>query len=589
VRQAIELVGIVNLVLFAAIAVVCVRQWSTERAPTALWAALAFVTLAGVIVVGQLLPDEPHGFAEKALQRLDIAFLVLFPYLLYRFAVAFESTKRPLAPYIDVLTGGLVVATFALPHVPASGDSWPWWFAVYVIAFVIHWSVLLLIVAVRLWRAGQTEATVARRRMEMLAIASTAITAALVLAAVAGDEDSVLALVTGLLATFSAVAFMLGFAPPNALRLLWRRPEQQRMQLAIGELMSATSEQEVAERVLPAMARMVGARGIAVDGVDGTRLAEHGSVEDVSNGDVRRLEFPFGTLVIRTSTFAPFFGAEERKLLTALGSLMSLALDRARLFTQERSARASLERVDELKSQFVSLAAHELRSPVGAIYGLSETLAERKHQLTALQVAELETSLTQQIRRLRTLVEQLLDLSRLDAEAVVIKPQRRARARAAGRDRQRDRSARVDLDRDRSRPGARGRGRRARARPDRHEPDRECLPVRRAACGGECGAGGRAPARDGSGPWARGAARVRATPVRPLCTQRRQRVECARHRPGAGNRPFLCACPQRRDQLPPGGLERLGVRADAADARCLVAEIGRGGAGQACRPRPRCP
>lgn len=422
-RQAIELVGIVNLVLFAAIAVVCVRQWSTERAPTALWAALAFVTLAGVIVVGQLLPDEPQGFAEKALQRLDIAFLVLFPYLLYRFAVAFETTKRPLAPYIDVFTSGLVVATFALPHVPASGDSWPWWFAVYVIAFVIHWSVLLLIVAVRLWRAGQTEATVARRRMEMLAVASAAITAALVLAAVAGDEDSVLALVTGLLATFSAVAFMLGFAPPNALRLLWRRPEQQRMQLAIGELMSATSEQEVADRVLPAMARMVGARGIAVDGADGTRIAEHGSVAD-ANGDVRRLEFPFGTLVIRTSTFAPFFGAEERKLLTALGSLMSLALDRARLFTQERSARASLERVDELKSQFVSLAAHELRSPVGAIYGLSETLAERKHQLTALQVAELETSLTQQIRRLRLLVEQLLDLSRLDAEAVVIKPQR---------------------------------------------------------------------------------------------------------------------------------------------------------------------
>ena len=67
--QAVELVGIVNLVLFAAIAVVCVRQWSRERAPTALWAALAFVNLAAVIVVGQLLPDEPHGFAEKALQR----------------------------------------------------------------------------------------------------------------------------------------------------------------------------------------------------------------------------------------------------------------------------------------------------------------------------------------------------------------------------------------------------------------------------------------------------------------------------------------------------------------------------------------
>jgi signal transduction histidine kinase len=424
VRQAVELVGIVNLVLFAAIAVVCVRQWNKERAPTALWVALAFVDLAAVVVVGQLLPDEPQGFAEETLQRLDLAFLVLFPYLLYRFAVAFETAKRPLAPYIDVLTSGLVVTTFALPHLPAEGDSWPWWFAAYVVVFVIHWSVLLLIVAVRLWRAGSTEATVARRRMEMLAIAAAAITAALVLAATGGDEDSVRALAAGLLATLSAAAFLLGFAPPNGLRLLWRRPEQQRMQLAIGELMSATTEQDVADRVLPSMARMVGALGIALDAVDGSRIAAHGSVDETSNGEVRRMEFPFGTLVIRTSTFAPFFGAEERKLLTALGSLMSLALDRVRLFSQERAARASLERIDELKSEFVSLAAHELRSPVGAIYGLSETLAERKHQLSAAQVAELEISLTQQIRRLRTLVEQLLDLSRLDAEAVVIRPHR---------------------------------------------------------------------------------------------------------------------------------------------------------------------
>jgi len=424
VRQAVELVGIVNLVLFAAIALVCVRQWSRERAPTALWAALAFVGLAAVIIVGQLLPDEPQGFAEKALQRVDLAFLVLFPYLLYRFAVAFEETKRPLAPFVDSLTSGLVVATFALPHLPGTDDSWAWWFTAYVIVFVIHWSVLLLIVSMRLWRAGRSEASVARRRMEMLAVAATAITAALLLSAAGGDEDSPQALVTGLLVALSAVAFMLGFAPPNGLRLLWRRPEQQQMQLAIGELMSATSEQDVAERVLPSMARMVGARGIALDGVDGSRIAEHGSVDQASSGEVRRLEFPFGTLVVRTSTFAPFFGAEERKLLNSLGSLMSLALDRARLFTQERAARASLERVDELKSQFVSLAAHELRSPVGAIYGLSETLAERKHQLTADQIAELESSLTQQIRRLRTLVEQLLDLSRLDAEAVVIKPQR---------------------------------------------------------------------------------------------------------------------------------------------------------------------
>ena len=422
-RQAVDFVGIVNLVLFAAIAAVCVRQWRRERAITAFWAALAFVTLTWVIVVGRLLSDDPQGLLEKIVQRLDLAILLLFPYFLYRFAVSFEPTSRPLARFVDSLSATLVTATFALPMVPAEGESWPWWFVAYVVAFVVHWSVLLTIVAIRLWRSGRAEAAVARRRMRMLAFASTALTAALVLSLAAGDEDSLGSLLVALLASLSAVAFLLGFAPPPVLRLLWRRPEQVRMQEAIGGLMTATSEEEVAARVLPPMSRMVGARGIALESLDGARIGSYGAVDE-SNGDVAHWQLPFGRLVVRTSTFAPFFGDEERKLLTTLGSLTGLALDRARLFEQERAARETLEHADELKSQFVALAAHELRSPVGAIYGLSETLAERADQLAPAQVEELRSSLTVQIRRLRELVEQLLDLSRLDAEAVVIRPQR---------------------------------------------------------------------------------------------------------------------------------------------------------------------
>jgi signal transduction histidine kinase len=423
VRHAVELVGIVNLVLFAAIAAVCVRQWRRERAVTALWAALAFVTLAWVVVAGRLLPQNPEDVAEKVIQRLDLVILVLFPYLLYRFATAFERTRRPLASVVDSISVVLVSGTVVLPSVPAEGESWPWWFVVYVIGFLAHWSLLLSIVAIRLWRAGRDEASVARKRMRMLAFASTALTAALVFSLAAGDEQSLGALVVALLATVSGVAFLLGFAPPVSLRLLWRRPEQARMQAAIGGLMAATSEEDVAARVLPPMASMVGARGITLESADGTRIAAHGAVDD-NHGDVAQWEFPFGRLVVRTSTFAPFFGDEERKLLTTLGSLTGLALDRARLFAQERNAREALQRAGELKSQFVALAAHELRSPVGAIYGLSETIAARGDQLAPEQLHELRDSLTVQIRRLRELVEQLLDLSRLDAEAVVIRPQR---------------------------------------------------------------------------------------------------------------------------------------------------------------------
>ena len=423
-RHAIEIVGVVNLVLFTAIAVVCVRQWLRDRSRTAMWAALAFVGLAAVAASGYLLPDEPGTTAERVAQRVVIVLLLLFPYFVYRFASAFEPAKRPLARFVDSLSATLVAATIALPRLPEEGESWPWWFVLYVLAFLVHWSVLLQLVAIRLWRAGRHEATVARRRMQMLALASTALAVTLLVSVAASGNHSWFELTVGLLGALSALGFLLGFSPPPALRLLWRRPEQLRMQLAIGELMGATTEAEAAARVLPPMAEMIGARGIALEGLDGTIVAEHRTGPEGLDGDVRRFEFPFGTIVVRTSGFAPYFGDEERKLLFALGSLTNLALDRSRLFGQEREAREALERADRLKSEFVALAAHELRSPVGAIYGISETIAERGDQLAPERLDELRATLTTQIRHLRELVEQLLDLSRLDADAVTINPQR---------------------------------------------------------------------------------------------------------------------------------------------------------------------
>jgi signal transduction histidine kinase len=423
VRQAVEVVGVVNVVLFVMVAVVAVREWRRNPAErTGFWAALAFVSLAWVIVAGLVLPEEPAALVGKALQRVDLAIFLLFPYFVYRFAVAFEPAGRPLARTVDALSGVLVAATFALPYLPQEGESWPWWFALYAVAFLVHWSVLLGLVAWRLWRASRQEATVARRRMQLLAFAASAVVVALLVGVAASDQEGAGALAGGLIGTLSGVAFLLGFSPPSPLRFAWRRPEQVRVQDAIGELMAAASERDVVDRVLPPMREIVGAEGIVLENDRGEQLGAYGDVDDPARATV--FEYPFGRFRVWTSPFAPYFGDEERKLLHAIGALTGLALDRARLFAQEREARESLERADELKSRFVALAAHELRSPVGAIYGISETIAERGRDLSPARLEELQSMLTLQIRRLRELVEQLLDLSRLDADAVVINPRR---------------------------------------------------------------------------------------------------------------------------------------------------------------------
>ena len=107
----------------------------------------------------------------------------------------------------------------------------------------------------------------------------------------------------------------------------------------------------------------------------------------------------------------------EIDLLTTFGTLIAAFLEKA-------IEHGELRRLNELKSQFAALASHELRTPVAAIYGAVRTLDEREDELTPEQRAELRCMLSQQSKRLLELVENLLDLSRLEADSIRIEPAR---------------------------------------------------------------------------------------------------------------------------------------------------------------------
>jgi signal transduction histidine kinase len=109
--------------------------------------------------------------------------------------------------------------------------------------------------------------------------------------------------------------------------------------------------------------------------------------------------------------------ASEVDLLTTFGTLIAAFLEKA-------IEHGELRRLNELKSQFAALASHELRTPAAAIYGAVRTLDEREGDLEPEQRAALRRMLTQQAKRLLDLVENLLDLSRLEADSIRISPSR---------------------------------------------------------------------------------------------------------------------------------------------------------------------
>jgi two-component system sensor histidine kinase KdpD len=433
VHALVEAVDWVNVGLLTLLGILALVQWRRGRGRAGLWAGLAFGVLALVADAGRLLPEDPDTSFENAVVRVLIAVLVLFPYLLYRFTTAFEPPTRRLERFVGLVTLALLVWTFLLPRIPEEGEPQSAGFVAYVVAFLAHWLLMTSITATRLWLAGRGHPGVIRRRMQLLSIASVALAAALIVSALDPGEDSAVGLALGLLVTASAILFLLGLAPPAGLRDAWRKRERDRLRTATAGLMTATSPEEVAQQVLPHVAQLLGARASALRLDDGEWIGAYHATDEMltaaaaarrdREGELVRIDIPRGELVLWTTRYAPFFGDSEIALLTGIGNLTGLALDRSRLFAHEVATRRALERADEVKTNFVALAAHELRTPVASVKGIVDTLHARGDQLDAASVGELELLLRQQSDRMAALVEQLLDLSRLDAEAVPIHPQ----------------------------------------------------------------------------------------------------------------------------------------------------------------------
>ncbi|HSC72972.1 MAG TPA: GAF domain-containing sensor histidine kinase [Gaiellaceae bacterium] len=118
--------------------------------------------------------------------------------------------------------------------------------------------------------------------------------------------------------------------------------------------------------------------------------------------------------VVHVGTLTPrVFSADDADLLRVVSARAALAIDRALAYDE-------VVRVTQLQRDFVSLAAHELRTPAATVYGLAATLAQR--QLPPDMVEQLQQTLHEQAERMSRLVEQLLDMSRLDAAAIRINP-----------------------------------------------------------------------------------------------------------------------------------------------------------------------
>jgi signal transduction histidine kinase/putative methionine-R-sulfoxide reductase with GAF domain len=121
-----------------------------------------------------------------------------------------------------------------------------------------------------------------------------------------------------------------------------------------------------------------------------------------------------GALVVRRKSTGEF-RPEVIELLKTFATQSVLAIQNARLFREIEEKSQQIEAANRHKSEFLANMSHELRTPLNAIIGFSEVLGERLFGELNEKQAEYTDDILTSGRHLLSLINEILDLSKVEA------------------------------------------------------------------------------------------------------------------------------------------------------------------------------
>jgi PAS domain S-box-containing protein len=129
------------------------------------------------------------------------------------------------------------------------------------------------------------------------------------------------------------------------------------------------------------------------------------------------------------------FTDDDQRLLSTLASNLVVLIERARLFEEVEAARAALQQrakaleeanvrlreLDRLKSEFLANMSHELRTPLNSVIGFSEVLIDGLVGEVTSEQEECLGNIRSSGKDLLALINDILDLSKIEAGRVELK------------------------------------------------------------------------------------------------------------------------------------------------------------------------
>jgi signal transduction histidine kinase len=454
--SAYQLLQLISQLLFVLVAVGVALQTIRRPLKANVDTVILFAVVALLVAIGWVhqVTGVKAGRWEGAVSS---SLLMAIPYMLVRLVDDFTSPRRAIPRTAAVGLAASIVSLFVFP-LPYPG--------ILVLLLVLYFVGFTTYVAVAFTKAARVASGVTRRRMNAVAAGSLFLGAAILLAGISAATPGLAkteGIIISLFALLSGLFFFLGFAPPVWLRRAWQEPEVRGFLARAASLprmpdlegivqeleRGAASSLGVAQASIGLWNAELGAmryrsnQGSLDFGADqmlGGRafisqqpiFSDNAERDDPEHAEAYRragaraiLAAPItsegnrlGVLVVYAA-HAPIFADDDLALVSLLANQAAVILE-SRTLIDEAARVKALEETARLKDDFLSAAAHDLKTPLTTIVAQAQLL-ERRAKRHPMEPASLDgiESLVKESQRLKRLVLELLDVARVEQGRLV--------------------------------------------------------------------------------------------------------------------------------------------------------------------------
>jgi signal transduction histidine kinase len=148
-------------------------------------------------------------------------------------------------------------------------------------------------------------------------------------------------------------------------------------------------------------------------------ISRSANVHTLLGVPLQREGTPIGVLVLQRTIVQPFTD-KEIALAETFADQAVIAIENVRLFDEIQDKSRQLEEASQHKSQFLANMSHELRTPLNAILGYTELMADGAYGEPSEKMLGILKRLEANGRHLLGLINDVLDLSKIEAGQLVL-------------------------------------------------------------------------------------------------------------------------------------------------------------------------